>query len=299
MNIYIDAYIYRRAVTGLETASLIGNIGKTTTTTLAGATSLPVGPATTVVLNQFDQITIFDGDQSEVVEVASSVAVGAISIPLLQPIQYAHNQYTVFCTDGIMGSLADSIVEASNWVENICQQSLFQQQYTGETLKLPSMRASINNRQNLVFRPRHFPVLTDTGITIESNNTNPVSYDATQIVLDGAKQVVTVPWLVSANSGSGSGQSLFAFGVSRFDELFLNITYTAGYTPDGMPGDIRDATVMLTSEIISRRQNPTGANQVQLGDKRIQVTSSRDTIGESLLIKTVKQKLQPYSVEAY
>lgn len=299
MNIYIDAYIYRRAVTGLETASLIGNIGKTTIATLAGAMTWPVGPATTVTLSMFDQITIFDGDTSEVAQAATSVAVGASTIPLLQPLQYAHGQYTTFCTDGVLGSLADSIVEASNWVENLCQQSLFQQSYSGETLKLPSMRASINNRQKLVFRPRHFPVLTETGLIIESSNSNPVSYDASQIVLDGAKQVVTVPMLISAGGGSGSGQSLYAVTPSRQDELFLNITYTAGYTPDQMPGDVRDSAVMLTSEIIARRQNPTGANILGLGDKRIQVTSSRDTVGESLLIKAVKQKLQPYSVEAY
>jgi hypothetical protein len=73
----------------------------------------------------------------------------------------------------------------------------------------------------------------------------------------------------------------------------------AGYLPANLPGDIRDCTVLLTSEILGRRENPTGADVLTLGDKKMQVTTSRDTIGETLLVKNVKQKLQPYSVEAY
>lgn len=298
MNIYIDIYQYKRAVTGLETASLVGNIGRLTSITLAGATALAVGPATTVALSMFDQLTLFDGDSSEIVQVGTDTPIGSTSIPLLQPTQYAHPQYIAYCSDGILGSLADALVGASDWIENITQQSLFQQTYT-ETLILPTMRGSLDNRNNLVFRPRHFPVLADTGLIIKSNNADPVSYDASQIVLDGAKQVVTVPYLVNVASAQGAAQTLYGRPVSRTEKLFLTITYAAGYTPDQMPGDITDIATLFTSEIIARRQNPTGANQIQLGDKRIQVTSTRDTVGESLLIKTAKQKLQPYSVEAF
>lgn len=300
MNTYIDCFIYRRAVTGLESNSLLGNAGRLTSAVSAGDTNLQIGPATTVVLNQFDQVTIFDSDTSEVVVAASTVNVGSTSIPLLEPLQFDHAQYTVFCSDGVKGSLADAIVEASNWIENICQQTLFQQQYSAETLKLPTMRASINNRGNLVFRPRHFPVVSDSGIVIESNNSNPVSYDPSQIVLDGAKQVVTVPWLVSVSgSNDSAGGAALLFVPSRQDELFLDITYTAGYTPGSMPGDVRDVAVLLASEILGRRQNPTGANEIRLGDKQLQATAPRDLIGESLLVKTAKGKLQPYSVEAF
>lgn len=300
-NTYLDPFVYQRAVTGLESASLIGNLGRLTSALAAGVSSLPVGPNTTVALNMFDNITIFDGPNTEVCMVGSSTAIGASSVPLLQPTQFAHGQYVAYCSDGVMGSLADALVEASNWIENLCQQSLFQQTYTNETLRMGSMRGSLDNRNNLVFRPRHFPLVSDSGITIESSINDPVTYDQTQIILDGAKQVVTVPWLVPVGAGSGGG-SLWSSVLppsSRESNLYLLITYTAGYLPANMPGDIRDVAVALTSEILGRRQNPTGANSVRLGDKQITVTSSRDTIGESLLVKMVKQKLQPYSIEAF
>lgn len=301
-NTYIDVFTYLRAVTGLETASLVGNLGRTTSAQLAGVSSLPVGPATTVPLSQFDQITIFDGPNTEVCMVGSAgAAAGATSIPLLQPTQFAHAQYTSFCTDGVLGSLADSIIEASNWIENICQQSQFQQTYTGETIRMGSMRGALDNRNNLVFRPRHFPVVSDSGITVESSINDPVVYDQSQLILDGAKQVVTVPWLLPVGAGSGSSSfwNSVAPPYGRADNLYLLITYVAGYLPANMPGDIRDCTVMLTSEILGRRENPTGADSIRLGDKQLTVTTSRDTLGESLLVKIVKQKLQPYSVEAY
>src|SRR5262245_21877983 len=157
-NAYIDCFTYKRAVTGLETESLIGNIGRLTQAALVGDTSIHVGPSTTIALSQFDQLTIFDGSNSEVCMVGSGGAnIGASVIPLLQPLQFAHAAYTVYCTDGVMGSLADELIEASNWIENITQQNLYQQTYTNETLDIPGMRASIDNRGMLVFRPRDFP----------------------------------------------------------------------------------------------------------------------------------------------
>lgn len=300
-NTYIDCFTYLRAITGLETASLVGNTGRLTQAANAGDTSLHVGPNTTVLLNQFDQITIFDGPNTEVAMVASTVNTGSNSIPLLQSLQFAHALYTPFCSDGVLGSLADAIVEASNWIENICQQTQFQQTYTQETLRMGSMRGSLDNRNNLVFRPRHFPVVSDSGITIESSINDPIVYDQTQLVLDGAKQVVTVPWLLPVGAGSGSSSfwNSVAPPYGRADNLYLQITYVAGYLPANLPGDIRDCAVLLTSEILGRRENPTGADVVRLGDKSLQVTTSRDTVGESLLVKGVKNKLQPYSVEAY
>lgn len=300
-NTYIDVFTYLRAVTGMETASLVGNTGRLTSAIAAGVSSLPVGPATTVALNQFDNITIFDGPNTEVCMVGSNTSIGAASIPLQQPTVNAHGQYIAYCSDGVLGSLADSIGEASNWIENICQQTLFQQTYTGETIRMGSMRGALDNRNNLVFRPRHFPVVSDSGIIIESSINDPVTYDQTQLILDGAKQVVTVPWLLPVGAGSGSSSfwNSVAPPYGRADNLYLQITYVAGYLPANIPGDIRDCAVLLTSEILGRRENPTGADVMRLGDKTLQMTTSRDTVGESLLVKGVKNKLQPYSVEAY
>jgi hypothetical protein len=299
-NSYIDVFTYLRAVTGLETASLVGNLGRITPAQLVGVSSLPVASNITVPLKMFDQITIFDGPNTEVCMVGADTASGG-SIPLLQPTQFAHAQYTSYCSDGVLGSLADSIIEASNWIENICQQTQFQETYTAETIRMGSMRGALDNRNNLVFRPRHFPVVSDSGITIESSINDPVIYDQSQLILDGAKQVVTVPWLLPIGAGSGSSSfwSSVAPPYGRAENLYLQITYVAGYLPANLPGDIRDVAVLLTSEILGRRENPTGADVMKLGDKTLQVTTSRDTLGETLLVKAAKNKLQPYSVEAY
>lgn len=262
VSTYIDIFAFLRATTGLETASLIGNKGRLSSAVIAGATSLPVIPAITVSLNQFDQVTIFDGQNSEVVQVGAGMS-SASTIPLLQPLSKGHAQYTTFCTDGASGSLADEIVNASAWIENICQQSLFQQTYTDETLDIPSMNASIDNQGTLVFAPRHFPVTAETGITIKSNNQDPIDYDASQVVLDTAKQVVSVPWLSVVGSSSSTWQSSPAY--SRQQSLFLLVDYTAGWNP--IPPDVHDAAILRTSAILARRQNTTGAVSITMGKR--------------------------------
>lgn len=297
INTYTDPLAYIRSAAGLETNSLVGNLLRLSSSVSVGATSLPVTPTTTAQLKANDQITIFDQDLSEVVIVTADVATGASSIPVTA-ISNDHASLSIVCSDGVMGSLSDAIVRASNWIENICQQSLYQQSYSNETLLIPSMRGAFDNHHMLVIRPRHFPVEAATGLVIETNAMSPITYDASQMILDGAQQVVTVPFLASiAGSNQGYG-GMFGMGrLSRATPLYLKISYTAGYPSSALPGDIADVAIMLTSEIIGRRQNPTGAAQIRLGDKQIVATSSRDVMGESLLVKMAKQKLQQYSMQ--
>lgn len=300
INTYTDPLAYIRSAAGLETNSLVGNLLRLSSSVSAGATSLPVMPSTTVQLKANDQITIFDQDLSEVVLVTSDVATGATSIPVTA-ISNNHESLSIVCSDGVMGSLSDAIVRASNWIENICQQSLYQQSYTSETLLIPSMRGAFDNHHMLVIRPRHFPVESATGLIIETNAMTPMTYDASQMILDGAQQVVTVPFLASLAGGNQGYGGLFGgMGrMSRAASLYLKISYTAGYASSALPGDIADVAIMLTSEIIGRRQNPTGAAQLRLGDKQIVATSPRDLVGESLLVKMAKQKLQQYSMQVF
>lgn len=297
MNLYASIFDFLRNPTGLETGSLVGNTARLSSAQIIGATSLPVTPVTTVALNVNDRITIFDGSSSEVVIVGATAAIGSSSVTIQAPgLAYAHTQYVPLCSDGVMGSLADQIVDASAELENYLQQALFQATYT-ETLRMPSMRASIDNQQMLVFRPRHFPVSTETGITIKQNNSTPVSYDATQAIIDGGQQVVSVPWLV-AGSGGGSTYSLLP-AISRSTSLFLTITYTAGYPAASMPGDVREACVLLTSDILAKRLNPLGAVDVASGDRHLSAALRGDLTGESLLVKRAFKLLDTYSIQAF
>jgi hypothetical protein len=262
-----------------------------------GATTLPIiAPGITTTLNLYDRITIFDGPNSEVVTVTVSTDTTGIQSVQCSPLTFAHVAGTPLCSDGVMGSLADQIVDASAEMENYLLQSLFQTTYT-ETLRMPSPRASIDNQQMLVFRPRHFPVSVESGITIKQNNATPVSYDATQAIIDGGQQVVCVPWLV-AGSGGGSTYSLLP-AISRSTNLFLTITYTAGYPATSMPGDIREACMLLTSDILAKRLNPLGAVDITSGDRRVAAVLRGDLTGESLLVKRAFKLLDNYSIQSF
>lgn len=289
---YIDCFQFMRATTGLEIASLLGNVGRLSSAVLAGASSLPVAPNTTVALSQFDNLTIFDGPNSEQVMVGASTAQGQSSIPLLQPLQFAHAQYVSYCTDGPSGtfggnSLADEIVNASSWIEDQCQQSLFQQVYASEILDIPSMSASIDNQGMLNFRPRHFPIVAENGITIQSNQSDAIAFDPSQIMLDTEKQYISVPWLSPLPSSGAGSWSLFSSPpYSRQQNLFLTITYTAGFSP--IPGDIRDCAVLKTSAALARRQNPSGAVTVKMGKRELSWHVTGKEIPDNLFTNEAK-----------
>src|SRR5258708_43557 len=143
-NLYLTPIEYKRAAPGHETASLIGNLTRIGTTLTAGQTTMNVYQATTVALFQYDQITIFDGSNSETVTVGSAGAIiGSTNIPI-SAAQFTHASGTVVCSDGTLGSLSDAITVASGFVEDICYQPLLAATYT-DTLNLRTMNANITN----------------------------------------------------------------------------------------------------------------------------------------------------------
>jgi hypothetical protein len=302
MNTYIDCFDYTRHPSGLETASLIGNIGRTTGV-LQGATSLPVTPVLAVALNQYDQVTVFDSTQSEVLVVGAGGAVaGSSSIPLQQATQYAHAGGVAFCTDGVKGSLAQAIVDACSFLESICRQSIWESVYTTEILKMPTMRAALDNEGALFFRPRHFPITALTALAISTVQSVPgIAYDVTQAYIDSDHQTVSVPNLQPLPIGGNESQMPYTAitpPISRRTNAWLFPQYSAGYAVGALPGDVHDAALLLTSETLSRRQNPTGSAEVDLGDKRLVAFLRGDLSGESGWLKAARTKLAPYVAES-
>src|SRR6266851_459107 len=272
MNTYIDYLQYQRSPSGLESASLLGNPMRLSTVANALATTLNNTPNLTVQLNAYDQVTIFDGPNSEVVIVAATASAGASSFTIQSPgLQFQHAAGIPMCGNGVLGSLADQIVDASAWLEaDFTYQPLFQATYTGEILPLPSMQASIDNQNMLVFRPKHFPVTAVSAISIAAIQGQGMVLDATQAFIDANQQYVRVPVL---NATGPASQVYFPQQpFNRRMQQWLTITYTAGYTQAQLPPDIRDVAVLLTSVILSRRQNPTGADQLDFADKKIVAT---------------------------
>jgi len=303
MNLYasvFDFYGKSAGPLGLEVNSLVGNVARLSGSHILGATSLTVAPSTTVQLEAYDDITIFDGALSESVVVASTVQVGSSSIPLQSGLQNPHSSGTAWCSDGIMGSLADCIIDGSAELENIIQQSLWEATHS-ETIRMPSMRASIDEEQRLVIIPNWQPVNSVSAISVKAYSTLsaiynvlPVIFDPTQVIYDIRKQIIYVPWLIA---GFAYGETYYSLlpTVLRTTKLFLTVTYDAGYSVSTMPGAIRQAAVLLASDYLSKRLNPSGAADISSGARRLSPVIRTDLAGESLLYKRALRLLSHYT----
>ena len=284
---YTDPFQYRRAPTGLESDSLVGNLTRLSGSVALGATALPVSPATTIYLAVDDQITIFDGANSEVVTVTATTNTGSTSIPVSATLA-THAAKTVICSNGTQGSLADMIVDAGGWLENICQQPRWQATFT-EQLKQPSMRAAVDVNGAVVLRPRRFPVTSLSSISYQTDPTNVVPLSTAYATLE--PQLVTLP-ILAAVGGTQGNMALVTRPMSRNTPVWYNLTYVAGYAPGTIPGHVIEAGMCLVSALIADRQNPTGAAEVQMGKRHLVAYLRGDTSGKVGLVKRAEMLLR-------
>jgi hypothetical protein len=294
---YLSCFDYALSPSGLEYNSLIANMTRVASPgVIAGATSLPLIAGLTVALNPYDRLSIFDGAFSETVVIASTAILGATSVTC-SPLQYPHAVGVPVCGDGVMGSLANAILTASTYLENICQQSLFQTTYTNELLAMPTIRASMDNQNTLHFRPRHWPINSLSAIAIESMPNLSITYDPTQVVIDSDKQICTMPNLQPLVSSGQAPYPIWGTGMSRNQWSQLSITYMSGFAV--LPFDVIEAAILLTSDILAKRLNPQGAPDLGSGSRHISAVLRGDNSGESLLYKRARALLNPYSMESF
>ena len=302
---YIDSIAYLKQPTGLQLGSYVGNNARLTSTAAAGATSLSV-VAGSATLYQYDPVYVFDGPNSEILQVgAAGASPGATSIPLQSATAFQHAAGTVYCTDGTAGSLGRQIFKASRRIEDeICHQALWATAYTGEILTMPTMRAAWDNQANLHFRPRHFPITTLTSVTAMVNQQVTWTYDVTQAIIDSDQQTVDLPQIALTTVGGGTPSQFFTGSpwlspsASRQRNAWVTIAYTAGFATGQLPDTVVEACELLTSECFSALVNPVGADEIQQGKRRVVFTLRGDQSGESLLVKRAKALLQPYVTEA-
>lgn len=283
---YTDPFVYRRATTGQETDSLVGNLARLSTDISFGATSLPV-PATTVALSIDDPITIFDGPNSEIVTVTASTGIGASSIPVTATLS-AHIAKTVICSDGIDGSLSEMIAQGSSWVETITQQPRWLTAYT-ETLQAPSMRASVDRNTAINLRPRRFPIGSITALSYQTDPTNVVPLNTSYAIINSEIQTISVPSVTVTNTNQGYQQSI---PISRTVPIWIQLSYTAGYAPSALPGYITTATNYLTSALLADRYNNGGYAQTTQGKTTLVAELRGDLTGKSILIKRAEWLLR-------
>jgi len=292
VNTYITPFEYKRATTGQETASLLGNLLRLSSGVSAAGTSLPVTPNTTVNLAVGDPVWIFDGSSSEMVTVTATTNAGASSIPVTA-LAFNHFTNTALCSDGTNGSLGQAIEAGSAEVENICLQPLLQTTYT-ETLQLRTMAASINSDRALAIRPRRFPVQSVSALSMGADVASLLSYDATQAIIPSNQRRITVPTLLSVG---GSGSNSLVNILPPFNQTsagYVQFTYVAGFAYNNLPWDVKQAAVLLTSHVLATRQNATGAAQVRMGDRQIEAYLRGDLTGETGLYKQAFALLVPY-----
>lgn len=297
---YLDIFSYLRKPSGLITSGYYGNTFRFSSTQNAGASFLSMpSSAITTAMNAYDNLYIFDGLNSEVVQAASIVAPGATSITLESPLVYQHGPGVAVCSDGTSNiSLAEQIFTASQWVEDICHQSLWVSTYTGEVLTMPTMRASINNEGVLWFRPRHFPITSLTALSIKSDPKAVTDYDPAEAIIDSEQQLVSVRNLVPlSNSQQQQAYTNTPWNVARGRgrQQWLTITYDSGWT--NLPTTIQRSCSLLVNQCFVQLYNAIGSDQMQEGKRNIVFTMRGDTSGESLLMKEAMHLLQPYVME--
>lgn len=295
VNTYIDPVAYKRAPTGQETATLIGNLCLLSAPVLVGATSLPITPNAVVAQSVGDIVTIFDFGNTEEVTITSPVSPGESSLPV-SATQFAHAQYIVICTDGKFGSLAQTIVDACQELEDICRQPLVFGTYT-DTHDLQSMRASITQDGEMVLRPYVAPVqsITSVAVTYTWFSASPVQYDSGTAKITNAGKLIELLGL--SVSGNEQGYPVYPVLPAYNGDSptgTVQLVYTAGFTQATLPGPLRQAAILLTSDLLSRRLNPAGFPISAMGKVHIESVLRGDTTGESLLYKQAVKKAGPY-----
>lgn len=300
---YIDIAGYQQAPHGQETASLIG-LNTTTggsSTQAAGATSLVVVSSTSWAAGP---AWILDGPTSEIVTVTGSA--DATHLTLAAPgTQFSHAPGVSVSQAGTAGCLAATILRACGGIESYCQQgdaggdrSLYALART-ERHAMPTTRAYLDRDGILAIMPGHFPVQSVASVAIEFGQGQSLTLDATGLELPTSARVVEFPYLLQNGISIGAQLFLGSRGLSRSLRQWATITYSGGIPVGAVPYDIEQAAVWITSDLLSQRQNPTGAAEQSLGKRRLVQRQRGDVVGDSILLLRAHDALQPYVAETW
>ncbi len=299
---YLDCFQYQQQPTGFSVAGYIGNQFRFSADQPIGTTLTVPASAIQSALSPYAFLYIFDELNSEIVQVATETPVSSTSITLVSPTQYTHNTGVAVCSDGPKGSLGQQIFTSSQWIEDICHQSLWDSTYSDEILTLPTMRAAYDNQWNLHFRPRHFPITHLASITLKASNNFVVTLDHTQAIIDADQQTVDLPNTYTTNSTipqtAQYGYPFFA-SINRTRNAWITLEYTSGYPSGQLPWTIQRACTLLASEMYVQLSNPIGADSITQGKRAVTFAIRGDTSGDSLLVKQAVKLLAPYIAESF
>lgn len=302
LSAYIDVPRYLRVPSGVQTAVLVAL--NTTTgggSQAAGTTSLVVaasagwsaGPA-----------WILDGPISEVVTITGSA--DGTHVTLAAPgTTFAHAAGASISQAGTGGCLAETILDASSWMEGYCQQgasgsdrSLFAVSRT-ERWAMPTMRAHIDRDSTLVVMPGHFPVQSLSALTVELGQGQTISLDTTQLELQSTGRLIEVPYLLIGGVSVGQQLMLEIKGLSRSVRQWAVVTYVGGINAGQVPYDVQRACVWIVNDMLSLIANPSLAADVQLGKRHLIQRQRGDSVGDTDLRQAARDALEPYRAEGW
>ncbi|WIG60486.1 MAG: hypothetical protein OJF49_003234 [Ktedonobacterales bacterium] len=302
LSAYIDVPTYLRSPVNQETVTLLGlNTTLSAGSTPAGTTALGVVSSTGWAVGT---AWLLDGPYSEIVTITGSA--DGTHVTLAAPgTQFAHGLGASISQAGTAGSLAETLLRASAWVENYCQQgtgggdrSLYAVART-ERWGMPSTRAYIDRDNVVAVMPGHFPVQSVSALSIEFGQGQSLSLDVSQLEEMTVGRMVEVPYLLAG--GPTVGQQLFldTVGLSRTRRQWAVLSYVGGITPGSIPYDVQQAAALIASEVLGQRRNPTGAAEYKLGKLDVVQRQRGDAVGDSILLLRARDLLQPYRSEVW
>lgn len=315
---YLDVPGFLASQPALPLNGLLGGNTTLSTATLAGATTLPVQTVGAVGLApgfQADQpVYILDGAQTEIVLATTivsattppTITLGAnLTNPGVTGCQYAHAAGVSVSSGGAMGALGDTLIAASSWVEEYCEQGSptdrgFIQATRTETLMMPSTRAYINRGYGLVIRPHWYPITAISAVSIEIAPGAGTPFQPSQVEIDTSGLYVSIPQLTPVSGGYPTlgGFTFYNRGATQW----ARITYTAGFVPGSLPWAFLRAVSFAAREYIAYAQNPTGAAMIRQGDvqlmQRLRGSGGKESSIDSVFLSQAKTMLSPWKAQA-
>lgn len=303
---YIDIPFFQSVAMGADVLDYLGGNSVLNAPVTANATSLSVTNLAGFTAGQ--AIYLLDGPNSEIVFASPTVPIplsGAGSITLTTGVVNAHAINVSVSSAGTQGALAALMIAASAWAENYCQQgnpsdhSLFQKTRS-DNYELGTTRTYLDPNYTLVIRPHFFPVTAVTAISLEQSPGLTVTLDPTGVELDSRQRLIMLPIIQHLGSIIGNPWVLNDAWLTREDQGWCRLTYTAGFAANALPFDLQQAVVWTTQEFMGYSQNPTGAAQFRHGDTWItQRLRGRDveSTADGVFLMQARILLQRYRAE--
>jgi len=107
-----------------------------------------------------------------------------------------------------------------------------------------------------------------------------------------------VPYRAAGAFNPGQLLLLTAPVLTRGPRQWVTLTYTGGFLAGAVPADVEHACMLVTTEMLAQRRNPSGAAIVRQGKYEAQVRLRGDITGDSILLLQAKHALEPYRVSA-